>query len=326
VRPEEKESAKAKGRKKAGLGSISLSQSGATLSIVKERGRGRKEGEEEGEGGEKEEEKLDVETDAKLSGGETNEKDGAALPLFPSSKWLTSRFKQILHQLTHYDPDAYNDKASLRGGLSHSGQHGAHATMHVAKGGRGDDRKHMKMKDGWSKRENMDFYRFLMTHGLPVHSTKVTGLLLLLLFVFCVFCVLFCRFQFLFLNFGSRFHLNFSHAQGSGIGLRVSEGKGQIGSEDCRSDQAVCRLVCLLSSFLFLSFILSFFFFLLSFFLLSFIHSFIHSFIRSFFHSFLSFFLAFSFHSFILSFILSSCLTSFFFLFPSRSIAGITRS
>lgn len=173
VRSEDKEAGKQKGRKaKPSLGSLSLSSSGA-LSAIREKEKEKKRGSEEGV------EEVEGEATTNINNAATSkseekdkESEKESLPAFPSSKWLTSRFKQILHQLSHcvQDPDAYNDQSGKRHGLGHS--------SHLGHGhGKGrDDKKHMKMKEGWSKRENLDFYRVLMTHGLPAHATKAPEL------------------------------------------------------------------------------------------------------------------------------------------------------
>lgn len=84
---------------------------------------------------------------------EDPEKPKVELPQYPPAKWLTQRFKQVIHQLSSASHETRKDKKNRK-----------------SKDSRLGDRRESKLREEWSKRESLDYYRVIVTHGMPLNS------------------------------------------------------------------------------------------------------------------------------------------------------------
>jgi SNF2 family DNA or RNA helicase len=85
---------------------------------------------------------------------EDPEKVKAELPQYPPPKWLTQRFKQIIHQLSSASVETRKDKKNRK-----------NKDIRLSAGGR-----ESKLREDWSKRESLDYYRVIATHGVPLNT------------------------------------------------------------------------------------------------------------------------------------------------------------
>lgn len=84
---------------------------------------------------------------------EDPEKPKVELPQYPPAKWLTQRFKQVIQQLSSASFETRKDKRSRK-----------NKEMRLPSG------RESKLREEWSKRESLDYYRVIVTHGVPLNS------------------------------------------------------------------------------------------------------------------------------------------------------------